>query len=110
MTHCRQLKFEETPDYSKYRKLFKDLFYRCGFEHEYIFDWTIQRYRVDKPSTSSHDGADENKSNRYVSNIFKKTTKHRHTRRALRTKWPLSKTTKRISREERLCQEITPRE
>ena len=62
MTHCRQLKFEETPDYTKYRKLFKDLFFRCGFEHEYIFDWTIQRYRVDKPSTSSHDGADENKS------------------------------------------------
>jgi hypothetical protein len=66
MTHCRQLKFEETPDYSKYRKLFKDLFFRCGFEHEYIFDWTIQRYRVDKPSTSSHDGADENKSNLYT--------------------------------------------
>ena len=28
-------------DYAKYKKLFKDLFYRCGFEHEYIFDWTI---------------------------------------------------------------------
>ncbi len=63
MTHCRQLKFEETPDYAKYKKLFKDLFYRCGFEHEYIFDWTIQRYRVDKPSNSSNDGADDKNSN-----------------------------------------------
>ena len=63
MTHCRQLKFDEKPDYSKYKKFFKDLFYRCGFEHEFIFDWTIQRYRVDKPSTSSNDGgADDIKS------------------------------------------------
>lgn len=61
MTHCRQLKFEEAPDYTKYKKIFKDLFYRCGFEHEFIFDWTIQRYRVDKPSTSSNDGAENSK-------------------------------------------------
>ena len=67
MTHCRQLKFEEAPDYTKYKKAFKDLFFRCGFEHEFIFDWTIQRYRVDKPSTSSHDGADEKNS---MSNYF----------------------------------------
>lgn len=87
MTHCRQLKFEETPDYSKYRKLFKDLFYRCGFEHEYIFDWTIQRYRVDKPSTSSHDGADENKSNNYKeSEYFVQTIKLQPTKRVSRIK------------------------
>ncbi len=41
MTHCRQLKFEEAPDYDRYKKLFRDLFLRCGFEHEFIFDWTI---------------------------------------------------------------------
>jgi hypothetical protein len=41
MTACRQYKFEESPDYEKLKKLFKDLFFRCGFEHEFIFDWTI---------------------------------------------------------------------
>lgn len=66
MTHCRQLKFEEAPDYTKYKKLFKDLFFRCGFEHEYIFDWTIQRYRVDKPSTSSNDGGADEKNSKLL--------------------------------------------
>ena len=62
MTACRQYKFEEAPDYEKLKKLFKDLFFRCGFEHEFIFDWTIQRYRPEKAATSSNDGADEVKS------------------------------------------------
>ena len=60
MTYCRQLKFDEAPNYSYIRRLFKELYFRCGFENEFIFDWTIQRYRPDKPSTSSHE--DEKKS------------------------------------------------
>ena len=65
MTACRQYKFEESPDYEKLKKLFRDLFFRCGFEHEFIFDWTIQRYRPEKAATSSNDGADEVKSKYY---------------------------------------------
>ena len=71
MTHCRQLKFDEKPDYSKYKKFFKDLFYRCGFEHEFIFDWTIQRYRVDKPSSSSNDGGADD-----IKSMIKKSLNH----------------------------------
>jgi len=41
MHYCRQLKFEDRPDYVYLRKLFKDLFYRMGFEYDYIFDWMI---------------------------------------------------------------------
>lgn len=43
MQYCRQLGFEDRPDYSYLRKLFKDLFYRMGFEYDYIFDWMIQK-------------------------------------------------------------------
>ena len=41
MKYCRTLKFEDRPDYSYLRKLFKDLFYKQGYEYDYIFDWMI---------------------------------------------------------------------
>jgi hypothetical protein len=50
MQMCRDLKFTDEPDYSKMRRLFKDLYNKCCFEHDYIFDWTIQRYRLDLTS------------------------------------------------------------
>lgn len=50
MKMCRELKFEETPPYAKMRRLFKDLYNKCCFEHDFIYDWTIQRYRLDLPS------------------------------------------------------------
>jgi hypothetical protein len=37
------LKFEDRPDYAYLRKLFKDLFYRNGYEYDYVFDWMIQK-------------------------------------------------------------------
>ena len=44
MSYCRNLGFAETPDYSYLRRIFKEMYIRYGFENEYIFDWTIQRY------------------------------------------------------------------
>jgi len=45
MLYCRNdIKFAEDPDYNYLRRLFKELYVRCGFENELIFDWTIQRY------------------------------------------------------------------
>lgn len=41
MHYCRSLQFEDRPDYAYLRKLFKDLFYRMGYEYDYIFDWMI---------------------------------------------------------------------
>jgi serine/threonine protein kinase len=38
--YCRSLKFEDKPDYSHLRNLFKELFKREGFESDYKFDWT----------------------------------------------------------------------
>ena len=46
MHHCRQLEFTNEPDYAYLRRLFRDLYERCNFDNEYVFDWTIQRYHA----------------------------------------------------------------
>ncbi|CAJ0752102.1 12861_t:CDS:2 [Entrophospora sp. SA101] len=38
------LRFDDKPDYSYLRKLFRDLFVREGFQYDYVFDWTIFKY------------------------------------------------------------------
>ena len=41
MDYCRDLKFEEKPDYNYLRKIFKDLFNREGYEFDYVYDWSV---------------------------------------------------------------------
>lgn len=43
MNYCRSLKFEEKPDIGYLRKLFKDLFYRMGYEYDFVFDWMVKK-------------------------------------------------------------------
>jgi hypothetical protein len=38
------LRFEDKPDYSYLRRLFRDLFIREGYQLDYVFDWTISKY------------------------------------------------------------------
>lgn len=45
---CRSLRFDDRPDYSYLRKLFRDLFVREGYQYDYVYDWSIQpRERVE---------------------------------------------------------------
>ncbi|CAD8069922.1 unnamed protein product [Paramecium sonneborni] len=37
--HCRQLKFDEEPDYKRFKMLFRDLFFKLDFIWDYQFDW-----------------------------------------------------------------------
>ncbi|ORX80459.1 putative HRR25 protein [Basidiobolus meristosporus CBS 931.73] len=41
LNYTRSLRFDDKPDYSYLRKLFRDLFIREGFQYDYVFDWTI---------------------------------------------------------------------
>ncbi|KAJ3443759.1 casein kinase 1-like protein [Anaeramoeba flamelloides] len=43
-TYCRQLIFDEKPDYSYLRKLFRDLFIREGYAFDYYYDWAALQY------------------------------------------------------------------
>ncbi|KAL4190351.1 hypothetical protein AMTRI_Chr07g24280 [Amborella trichopoda] len=42
--YCRSLRFEDKPDYSYLKRLFRDLFIREGCQFDYVFDWTILKY------------------------------------------------------------------
>ncbi|CAI0386161.1 unnamed protein product [Linum tenue] len=41
---CRALRFEDKPDYSYLKRLFRDLFIREGYQFDYVFDWTVLKY------------------------------------------------------------------
>ncbi|KAG9086006.1 serine/threonine protein kinase [Ceratobasidium sp. UAMH 11750] len=43
LNYCRALRFDDKPDYSYLRKLFRDLFVREGYQYDYVFDWIVQR-------------------------------------------------------------------
>lgn len=50
MNYCRSMKFEEKPDIAYLRKLFKDLFYRMGFDYDFVFDWMVKKPQVNNQS------------------------------------------------------------
>ncbi|KAJ7904013.1 kinase-like protein [Mycena leptocephala] len=50
LNYTRALRFDDKPDYSYLRKLFRDLFVREGYQYDYVFDWSVQR---DGPAVTS---------------------------------------------------------
>lgn len=50
LNYCRSLRFDDKPDYSYLRKLFRDLFVREGFQYDYIFDWSVQKLETNPAS------------------------------------------------------------
>ena len=55
MKYCRDLKFDEDPDYAYLRKLFKDLMAKEGYKYDNKYDWTM----LEKYSTNSPDGEED---------------------------------------------------
>jgi casein kinase I family protein HRR25 len=41
INYIRSLRFDEKPDYTFLRKLFRDLFVRLGYKYDAVFDWCI---------------------------------------------------------------------
>ncbi|MBA0686277.1 hypothetical protein Goari_013886 [Gossypium aridum] len=53
--YCRSLRFEDKPDYSYLKRLFRDLFIREGYSFDYVFDWTVLKYpQIGGSSRSRH--------------------------------------------------------
>nr|CAD7573889.1 unnamed protein product [Timema californicum] len=62
LNYCRSLRFEERPDYSYLRQLFRTLFHRQGFTYDYVFDWNMLKF-----GGSRHGGPEEPRERRYTS-------------------------------------------
>ncbi|KAE9619389.1 putative protein kinase CK1-CK1 family [Lupinus albus] len=54
--YCRSLQFEDKPDYSYLKRLFRDLFIREGYQFDYVFDWTILKYPQSNGSSRGRHG------------------------------------------------------
>jgi hypothetical protein len=46
LNYVRSLRFDDKPDYSYLRRLFRELFLREGFLYDYIFDWSLLKYEA----------------------------------------------------------------
>lgn len=44
MRYCRNLRFDERPDYMYLARLFKDFFIKLEYHNDHLFDWTMLRY------------------------------------------------------------------
>lgn len=44
LKYARGLQFEDRPDYSYLRQLFRMLFHRQGFTYDYVFDWNMLKF------------------------------------------------------------------
>lgn len=73
--YCRSLRFEDRPDYAYLKRLFKELFYRKGFQYDNMFDWTIlnlqqekARLPVERPLPQQGDVAEQRASEDHTRN------------------------------------------
>ncbi|KAI8884362.1 kinase-like protein [Backusella circina FSU 941] len=57
LNYVRSLRFDDKPDYSYLRKLFRDLFVREGYQYDYVFDWTIRKMQEKKMAENQQQSA-----------------------------------------------------
>jgi casein kinase I homolog HRR25 len=61
LNYTRSLRFDDKPDYSYLRKIFRDLFVREGFQYDYVFDWTVYKYQKNAQAIAQAAGQQEDK-------------------------------------------------
>eukprot|EP00928_Gymnodinium_smaydae_P001894 TRINITY_DN10673_c0_g2_i1.p1 TRINITY_DN10673_c0_g2~~TRINITY_DN10673_c0_g2_i1.p1 ORF type:complete len:271 (+),score=30.80 TRINITY_DN10673_c0_g2_i1:65-814(+) len=59
ITYCRGLKFDQRPDYAYLRRMLRQLFSDLGYEHNFVFSWTVL---TKGPDTDDEDSVDESDS------------------------------------------------
>jgi len=65
LNYCRSLRFEEKPDYSYLRQLFRNLFHKQGFTYDYVFDWNMLKFGGSRPESDGNDAKDRERKQRH---------------------------------------------
>ena len=48
LTFCRNLRFDEAPNYSEMKLMFKELFLKSGYKYDYQYDWVVLAEKKEK--------------------------------------------------------------
>ncbi|CAE8653314.1 unnamed protein product, partial [Polarella glacialis] len=59
LSYCRELQFEDRPDYGYLRQLLREPFVREGFQLDFVYDWTIIASKSQTASTEQRPAAGE---------------------------------------------------
>lgn len=73
LNYTRSLRFDDKPDYSYLRKIFRDLFVRESFQYDYVFDWTVYKYQknaqaIAQATGNAGNGQEEDERPRRIAN------------------------------------------
>lgn len=72
LSYCRQMHFDQRPDYNYLRKLFRNLFHRLGFTYDYVFDWNLLKFGGPRNSSQQQqqdEGDVSNTANKQSQNV-----------------------------------------
>jgi casein kinase I family protein HRR25 len=74
LNYTRSLRFDDKPDYSYLRKIFRDLFVREGFQYDYVFDWTVYKYQKNAQAIAQAAGQNNGEDDKDGRNASKNAT------------------------------------
>jgi hypothetical protein len=53
LNYCRSIRFEDKPDYPYLKRIFKELFFKMGFQMDFVYDWNLNKIKRSEGSNSS---------------------------------------------------------
>ncbi len=60
LSTCRNLRFDERPNYSQMRNMFKELFNKSGYKYDYQYDWVILAEKKEKLDKKEEKNKEQN--------------------------------------------------
>lgn len=54
MSYCKNVKFEEKPDYNKLIQFMNTLFEKKEFERDYQYDWIVRKNSMNRGNSQRH--------------------------------------------------------